>query len=191
MKEIVGFDLDGVLCDFSYSWTQLAHRKFGVDVQSQGAQQSYGYKNLTSKQRSAMWDAIDQSSFFWQSFEPLVTHAEIEDMHTLSGHYDLVYITGRTDKGTVHDQTEHWLRRYGLPSYPILFTQDKVETLIDHARGTGVRAFIDDKPSIIEEMQDARFPIYIRDWPYNRMLTAPKRVGSVGEFVWNILRADA
>lgn len=189
-KPTVVFDVDGVFCDFVAGYTQLAHELFGTPVYPTGAQRTWGFTGTTPEQDAQLWEYIKASPTFWLTMDPLVNLPEVNMMHEFAGEHHIVYMTNRVG---LHPgrQTREWLMTNGLPQGDIEVVRDKAEAI---ASGyPDVRAIIEDSPSNIEVMLDKRLPVYVRDWPYNRVLSwsapiAPGRVSSVAEFldrVWS------
>lgn len=185
-RPVVVFDIDGVLADFTYAFSTLTE---GVG-HTPGAQQTWKFTG-PSKDINKAWRMIDASSDWWRKLNLLPTQSEVEEMRTLAKRVDIVYMTGRQDKGNdVKGQTEKWLLGYGLPHGEVMLENDKVRGCdIVEVTQRDIIGIIDDKPETVADLTAAGFNAYVRDWPYNRAvgLRIP-RVSSVGEFVHQMMR---
>lgn len=190
MRYVV-WDMDGVLADFSLMFTQWAVWMNFINpfqVRSHGSR--YDFDDLlTDEQLDAVWDAIKASSTAWFGTPELVTEADKHAMHKLSG-LDIghIYLTARPGTDVV-EQTEAWLAKNGFPAGLVVADSKKAEYLstVD-GKIIGV---IDDTEKQIKRIHQAGFPVWVRDWPYNRhVLPGLPRSYSVHEFVDQVLDAS-
>jgi len=189
-KPTVVFDIDGVLADFTYGFTRAVTN----DPRSQGTQETWDFEWKPEIIRST-WKHIDRSKTFWYDLPPLVTPAEAVEMQRLHSARGIIYLTGRRegDENNVAGQTYAWMVKHDLPLGRIVLTDDKIATIRE--LGLNPVGIIDDKPDLVMDFAMAAYPIYVRDWRYNRELPTQglrqgiilagnvHRVSSVGEFV--------
>lgn len=161
-KPVVVVDLDGVLADFCFGFTEMLYRR----PRSNGTQETWTF-DATPLQIKRAWARIDQSKTFWYSLVPLVSESEVSDARHLARSADFVYMTGREERGNdTLGQSTRWLKFLGMPEGAIVLEGDKLAGV---RRLTGdVYGIIDDRPRNITRLQHAGEPVYVRDWQYNR-----------------------
>lgn len=181
---MIGLDIDGVLCDFVYSFRQVAHHlNPDSDVYSTGGQLDWDVLADTEEEEDTIWRYIDTFPF-WLNMTPLVTPGEIQQMveYEFSTDY-IVYITSRKDKGHAMEQTVDWLTKYGFPNPGHVISAREKSSVI---KQKNVHAFLDDNPRHLREIQGCE--LWVRDWKYNRLeeFAHLPRVSSVGEWLRSI-----
>ena len=126
----IGFDMDGVLADFSSAFQEVEARLFGPGTRMRpqrpeeeeelqaGRRGSSG--SVTGEQRrrtDAIWQAIQATPGFWTTLKPLDPRAvrRIRDL-MLRHHWEVFFITQRpaTVGETVQRQTQRWLLAHGF-----------------------------------------------------------------------------
>jgi len=132
----VGFDMDGVLADFSGAFREVEKRLFGVastvvadapevEARQDEAAARHGVAIETRRRRDAIWKAIRDTRDFWTTLKPHDPGA-VRRIHGLMIRHGLevVFITQRpsTVGQTVQRQTQFWLRQQGfdLPSVLVI-----------------------------------------------------------------------
>lgn len=182
---LIGFDIDGVLADFTRAFRVLANRKHGVPVYSGGRQATWLFDDMTREQVRAIWAEIDGESGFWSGLDPLITRGEIHDLSAAAdAGAQFIYVTSRP--AYARNETLQWLMVHGLPAGDLHVTEDKPGVL----RGVaGLAGFLDDAPHNVNDLHAGGLPVYVRDWPYNRVdvIDGIRRVYSVGEFLGAVL----
>jgi 3-deoxy-D-manno-octulosonate 8-phosphate phosphatase KdsC-like HAD superfamily phosphatase len=174
-KPVIVLDIDGVLADFTYGVTS----RLGSAI-SQGAQPQWNIPGLDSN-RDMLHDP-----YFWDDLPPVVSYAEIDQLGLLVEKYGITvaYVTNRNEDSVV--TTKQWLYAMGLPDAQVIYTTDKTEACEEIEEGDGVIiGIIEDSPHNIPALQRAGFPVYIRDWMYNRDVRGD-RVFSFGEFLYRM-----
>ena len=183
-KPLIVFDIDGVLADFTGGFTthlELAPRH-------QGTQKTWDF---AAPQRSVnkVWKAVDASRSFWYNLPSLLTREEVlevrEHVDALGAH--ALYLTGREDRGNgTLRQTREWLDAFDFPMGKVVINARDKRGIIE-SMGQRVLGIIDDKPSTVEDLHAHGYPVYVRDWQYNRDLGFDvPRVSTVAEFLSRI-----
>lgn len=179
----VGFDIDGVLADFTDGFTRRATLLgFMKEPHSNGAQQTWEFP-MSKRAVNKVWRSIDENPFdFWAGLRPLAVHAELRSIAYCP--HEIVHVSNRKDKPLVRASTEIWLRHNLIPG-DLHLTPDKVATINE----LGLDYMIEDNPGNVQALFAAGINVYVRDWPYNRDLDpAIPRVGSVAEYLEIIRR---
>lgn len=127
----IGFDMDGVLADFSSAFHQMEVRLFGqsstspVERPEEAEEQQSGRggaspdgKGLNDQRRSdAVWRAIQSTAGFWTTLHPIDRTAvrRIRDLMLQHG-WEVFFLTQRpaTIGETVQRQTQRWLLAQGF-----------------------------------------------------------------------------
>ncbi|MEO7271096.1 MAG: hypothetical protein ABIX28_13835 [Vicinamibacterales bacterium] len=141
MSYRVGFDMDGVLADFSAAFHVVEARLFpdvselpaGEPEVEAAAQEGAPDSTVkpadnpyeTRRRREAIWNEIRRTANFWTTLEPTEPGA-VRRLHELMlrHRWEVFFITQRpaTDGDTVQRQTQHWLVAQGfdLPSVLVI-----------------------------------------------------------------------
>jgi hypothetical protein len=138
----IGFDMDGVLADFSTAFREVETRLFGAsgavaaeapEVEAQhedaaarpAAAAALPAPRESRRRRDAIWKDIHGTPEFWSTLQPHDPDAvrRIHEMMLRHG-WEVFFITQRpaTLGQTVQRQTQHWLRAQGfdLPSVLVI-----------------------------------------------------------------------
>ncbi len=181
---MIGFDIDGVLCDFVHGFRQVAHHLNPQSkVYSTGGQLEWDVLADSDEEEDKIWRYIDTFPF-WLNMSPLVTPGEIQQMTDhMKQREGILYVTSRKEKGYAIEQTVDWLAKHGFPNPDaVISARDKSPVIRSH----GMRAFLDDNPRHLREIEGTE--VWVRDWKYNRLVEFDHlpRVSSVGEWLRSI-----
>ena len=175
MTKNIGFDLDGILANFHFGFSQVANRLFGSpiveDINEVKAYRwgDWGYP-LDKKQHNKVWREIDENvPSFWFNLSPLVENAIFHRMKIMeSNGYNFFFITSRKNTAgrSALDQTKAWIESCtALRSFSVIPSHRK-GGILDRAE---IDYFIDDLPeNIIEASIEApKCKSFLLVRPYN------------------------
>jgi hypothetical protein len=169
----IGFDMDGVLADFSSAFHAVEARLFGssVGVQAERPEEEEEKESVRRaaprsqsdsmeagrRRADAIWQAIRSTPGFWSTLKPLDPSAvrRIRDL-MLRHRWEVFFITQRpaTIGETVQRQTQRWLLAQGFDVPSVL--------VIGGSRGAAAAALridyhVDDSPqNCLDVMSDGR-----------------------------------
>jgi hypothetical protein len=120
----IGFDMDGVLANFSAAYDEIGLRMSGSSGPAAGKTENTEAAPLSSwgfgRRHDDVWKAIRKTPDFWTTLSPLEPDAisRIHEM-VLRHPWEVFFITRRpsTAGETVQRQTQRWLVRHGF-DYP-------------------------------------------------------------------------
>lgn len=196
MSRVICVDIDGVLSEFTNSYTALLTKLTGITFPPSGPafplewnfEASYG---VTPAQVRLAWQTIEADPTFWLHLDqrPGTLNTLVRLDRRVYQELDEVYfLTHRAGAG-VKQQTEHWLRSYGMRNPTVLICGDKAPIL----DSLGASFFIDDKPDTVlavaewydwfEEDSVLKGHLYLHDAPYNQHVNqlGVQRVDSLQE----------
>src|SRR6476469_6100702 len=137
----LGFDLDGTVADLHSALTLEARRLFpdidpaaipnsvapgtgpttagaGSDeTASQPEEQALSFGSLSSRQQSAIWDAVCNRENFWESLDEIEPGALARLYALVKEHrWELIFLTSRpeTQGDTAQAQSHRWLSKHGF-----------------------------------------------------------------------------
>ena len=192
-RQVVLFDIDGVLADFVKGFTTLASRMFeGVPITETVNQPKWdGFPGMTDKQIAAVWAEIDTGRPFWSELEPMATEYELERIDQLTSFADVYFTTARRGEGALF-QTKAWLHDRAIWNPNIILVHKKGEV----AKALNATFMIDDKAgnAVYAEYHNKDrwdFQSYVLDRPYNRfdaevIGSKVKRVSTVERYLNDI-----
>jgi len=108
----IGFDLDGVLANFTVAFTTLASGMFGTPVYPDCRCVDVYSFGLTDGEMDNLWNYVNSHPAFWRNLPPLVTPQEAERIRDLACRADVFFLTTRPEKGVqgaVTAATADWL----------------------------------------------------------------------------------
>lgn len=190
----IGFDLDGVLVDFSAMAAEAIRETYRPDLPKNYVQQEWNFEDIITPQQ---WDSVFHKML---KVDNLWTHAPaMENNVEALRHYiaqrgedDIYFLTARPrcEGGSQRTMTQLWLLDHGLPFKNLHFVTDAGEKKDYIQLVLGLDFFLDDLPKTVEALQrvDGLHP-YLLDWPYNRDADLP-RVHSVDEYLLEIAIAS-
>jgi nicotinamidase-related amidase len=185
MRRTIVCDVDGVLADFSLGYTALAHEWYGTPRVGTKDRQSWDLlPGLTATQDYALWYAIRTDGKFWEQLPALCPADVFRRLQALQDDAAVYFATNRPGC-TAKQQTERWLRAYGITNPTVIITGYKA----DFCRVVTADYAIDDKAGNAVAIQyGSTAQSYILDRLYNRfdstvLGTRVKRVTTIEEFL--------
>ena len=169
-QQIIAFDVDGVLTDFTYGFTSVARSLGIVSEPWSGDQQPNWHFPFYA---APVWTAIESMPNWWMTLRPLVSPAEVRRLNNYlqSGNHRALFLTNRTDKRThgslpVGTQTTYWLQAQGIDMRyaQVITTKNKAAT----AKSLDVTVAFEDGPENLLGYTELGIPVVRRAWPYNK-----------------------
>ncbi len=171
----IAFDIDGILANFHYSFSQVANKLFGCpiveDINNVKAYrwEDWGYP-LTKEQHNKVWREIDKNvEDFWFNMKPLVNDSAFRKLKDLENKGHSVYfITSRRNTAgkNVLNQTNRWIKKHTSLEHFSVIPSEKKGKILDGIKSDYI---IDDYPeNLIEasiEALNCRSFLLVR--PYN------------------------
>ena len=160
----VGFDVDGVLANFTRAFTKLASN-IGEDTGEvqQEDQREWNFPFHVDR----VWREVARTQNWWMTLDPLVDNFEIDYINELIRTEEAVYfITNRheSDIGLpVVEQTRLWLRGIGIDTGNVLAVERKGPV----CAALDLDWFVDDKIENLESILRSGVFAIARAWSYN------------------------
>lgn len=178
MKNIVVFDLDGVLADF-YEGYDRACVALGEPVPPRSP---WRWDDRWNKK---VWEHIRHSPMFWRTLDPLVPAQTFQRISKLGYNNDVYFATSRPGVN-VKGQTQGWLSEQGIAFPTVVITGAKGE----FAAAVKATHLLDDKAGncVFTAYHYRDCKTCILDAPYNQydpevLGSKVIRVGTVEEFL--------
>jgi 5'(3')-deoxyribonucleotidase len=165
----LGFDLDGVLCDFNTSYMARIVEVTGRNLFPDGYEpHTWHYpeqQGYTEEELAAVWATIKSDGAFFRGLQPYPgTHQIIDELtHRVWNGDDVYFITARTCDNAKW-QTECWLSAHGMLSPTVLISEQK--GLICQA--LDLDRYIDDRQKNMLSVALTQTRAYLLDRPWNR-----------------------
>ena len=185
----VGFDVDGVLANFTWAFSREAHILDPlIPIIGNSAQETWRFP-WSNRFYDKVWDEVDNTYNWWMGLEPLVTQEEINAINFLINNHDVFFITNRkrTKGYSAETQTRLWLQSIGiLADHATVIATNSSKGLLCSA--LDLETFIDDKPKNVEDiLRDSTTSPCIIDRKYNKEVDTIYRFKTVKDYVeWTI-----
>jgi len=192
----VGFDVDGVLADFHYGFSQILHTKFGTLIICQPQAKVWDFPQLqfglTNEQTEAAWEDLKATPNWWEGLQPTWEFRECNGtkLANVLSQFPSYFVTSRVSSKTgrsVQNQTHRWLRDHAI-SHPNVIVVSNPSHKKEVVKALGITHFIEDKLETAIELA----PVcnsYILDCKYNRDGDAAegvRRVQSIDQYLQDI-----
>jgi len=172
----LGFDIDDTLINLREHAFNLYKRKLGKEVdiavfRALNKVNIHEIFDLTEEQGNQMWISSMEEIYFTDC--PPFPHA-VETLRELDqkGH-EIYYITARPK---IHgERTKQWMIDKGFPVREGRFfygMQD--EEKIHIIEELGLDYYFDDKPAVLNTLNQGKLKVYVKDQSYNRHLNFPR-----------------
>jgi uncharacterized HAD superfamily protein len=174
---MIGLDIDGVLADFVTPFLQLLERRAGGGPIDPASITDPNFQRHPFLTQEMIYDCMVETSYdpeFWRVLEPLPSRDQWNAHDQMAREHEVVFITHRWVRDTydINQVTCDWLRRHGIGSPVVHFTQEKKSQLVNQLR---IELFVDDRHENCEDVAtqtDARVMMPHR--PYNQAFDHPK-----------------
>ena len=174
-------DIDGVLADFTESFTKEAQtQKLVEDWWNTLEQDSWDFP-FDSK---SVWATIKNTFNWWLRLNPLIDDNEVRLLNEAINKHDIYFVTNRpsTLGLSAEAQTRYWLSSTGVLVDHASVIATKVGTKGKLAAALNIDIAIDDKPENVMEISAENITCVVRAWKYNEKLPH-KRVYSLKQFL--------
>lgn len=186
MSNVLSFDLDGVLANFTKGFTSVGHRLFDTPVLDHASMLCWNFRDrpgsdLDEFRERIMWKEIAASKTFWWDLD--VLDPSVMKKVAAVPWERRVFITTRMHGIDVEYQTICWLEKHGVQIPQVIVTDKKTE----HAERLGVVAHIDDYYPNCASMRAAHpdWFIALLDRQYNREFQ-PEWIANGGTVVYSV-----
>lgn len=190
----VMFDVDGVLADFAWKFTEEAARTVpDLKPWGQAEQQVYNFSDRLSQEvREECWKVVHSSPYWWERVPRMIDRSEFKMIDDLNLHANVYFVTARKGTPSALLQTHRWLRYHGI-GYPNVITIEESDGIArrkcEIASALGIDFSIEDKASNANAIVGSRARSYLINRPYNaneRVAPVVKRINSVNEFLFDV-----
>lgn len=158
----VGFDVDGVIANFTVAFTRLAH-DIGekTNLVRQEDQQEWKFPFHVDR----VWREVERTQNWWMTLDPLVDEAEIAFINDCIATKYTCFITNRKQTAglPIEEQTRQWLRGIGINASNV-FAVDHKGPLCG---ALALDWFVEDKIANLESIRDGGVLAIARSWAYN------------------------
>ena len=163
MKPRIGFDIDGVLANFSYAFTKLGSDMLHLPIFPGPAFQddySFGYDR---EDHNILWEHIHAHPEFWKNIPPLATSEEFERIEQLCHACEVYFVTSRPGGAAVDCISAEWLESYLGKEAPFtLISCGSTPAKKIVLKNLKLRWHIDDHPDLVG------YPdVLVITYPYN------------------------
>ena len=174
----IGIDIDGVMADFTKTFTSLAVSLGLTDKVTHQAIQPTWHFDFPM---SPVWDVIDETYNWWMTLPPLIKRGEIENLNRVVAAHDVYFITSRKNSNgfTAAKQTDLWLQSIGVHTHHAhVITSDNKGAL---CAALGITDMLDDNVPNLNDLRAHGITAWCRSWLYNKGEELP--CGSVDDFL--------
>lgn len=176
----LGFDLDGVLAQFTDKYARLLSNETGLQFPKASEEWPSTWfwerdAGVTPEQEKLVWnrDILASGKHFWHHLKPMEgAGGVVRRLNELTrlGH-EVFFLTHRFGH-KAKLQTEQWLYERGMFMPTVLLSEHKVELI----QALNIEFFIDDKPSTVRSVAMVLPKVYLMNAPYNRVEVMPPQV---------------
>jgi uncharacterized HAD superfamily protein len=190
MRDVVGLDLDSVLCNTEVALDKYLREELGVFLDWENEVYEYEIEKLprlSSNQKKQILKNIDDGSFFNDLYP--YNYAEYATNKLKNEGFDIVIITSRPT--SLKERTVGWLNNYNISYDDIYLTpsQEKYKII----KYLNIKAFVEDRfdtlECIISQVGVLDYGLYIVNHPWNKRSSHDQvvRVGDVAQAVDKIV----
>ncbi|HWH77624.1 MAG TPA: hypothetical protein VNT76_09650 [Candidatus Binatus sp.] len=173
----IALDIDGVLADFVSPFLQLLERRIGGGPIDPATITDPNFQHHPFLTKEIIYDCMVNASYdpeFWRVLAPLASAEQWQSLNRVSSDNEVVFITHRWVRDTydINAVTCDWLRRHGIESPVVHFTQEKKSELV---RQFKIELFVDDRHENCEDVAtQTQAVVMMPHRPYNQRFEHPK-----------------
>ena len=169
MRDVIGLDLDSVLCNTELALDKYLREKLGVFLDWENEVDQYKIERLpriTSDQKKQIEEIIHNGTLF-KGLYPY-NYAEHATKKLKNEGFDVAIVTSRSEK--LRGITTDWLAKYDI-AYDMLYM---VHSTVKHEIiwDLKIKAFVEDRFDILEMIVDRcgilDYGLYVVDHPWNK-----------------------
>ena len=140
----IALDIDGVLADFVTPFLQLLEQRVGGPSIDPASITDPNFQHHPFLTKELIYDCMVDTSYdaeFWRVLSPLPSTDQWQALNQVSRDNEVVFITHRWVRDTydINQVTCDWLRRHGIDSPVVHFTQEVKSQLVRKLAGRAVR----------------------------------------------------
>lgn len=169
MRDIVGLDLDSVLCNTEFAIDKYLREEFGVFLDWENEVTQYKVEKLPKilpDQKKKLQDLIHSGALFRDS--PPYNYSEYATKKLKNEGFSIAIITSRSEN--LKFMSMEWLRKHRIV-YDMIYTVpglSKYEIIED----IGIKAFVEDRFDVLESVVDKcgtlDYGLYVINQPWNK-----------------------
>lgn len=169
MRDVIGLDLDSVLCNTEYALDKYLCEELGVFLDWENEVYQYKIELLPriSPDQKIQIEEIIHSGALFESLWPY-NYSEHATKKLKNEGFDIAIVTSRSEK--LRDLTVDWLDKYDI-AYDMLYmvhSTKKYEVI----RDLNIKAFVEDRFDILEMIVDRcgvlDYGLYVVNRPWNK-----------------------
>jgi len=174
---MIGLDIDGVLADFVAPFLRRLEQRVGGAPIDPASITDPNFQHHPYLTQELIYDCMVEASYepeFWRELAPLPTPGQWQMLNQLGRDNEMVFITHRWVRDTydINQVTCDWLRRQGIETPVVHFTQEKKSALVNQL---SIELFVDDRHENCEDVANqSDAMVMMPHRPYNRAFNHPK-----------------
>jgi uncharacterized HAD superfamily protein len=169
MRDVIGLDLDSVLCNTEYALDKYLREELGVFLDWENEVDQYKIERLpriTPDQKEKIQELIHSGALF-ETLYPY-NYAEHATKKLRNEGFDIAIITSRSRK--LKDMSMEWLDKYDI-AYDMFYTVHSTAKY-EIIRDLNIKAFVEDRFDVLEIIIDRYkvpdYGLYIVNQPWNK-----------------------
>jgi uncharacterized HAD superfamily protein len=169
MRDLIGLDLDSVLCNTEYALDKYLREELGVFLDWENEVDQYNIEELpriSPDQKEEIQELIHSGALFKDIYP--YNYAEHATKKLRNEGFDIAIITSRSE--SLKDMTKDWLDQYDIV-YDLFYTIHSFEKY-EIIRDLNIKAFVEDRFDVLEIIIDRYkvldYGLYIVNQPWNK-----------------------
>lgn len=161
----VGVDLDGVMYDFDGIATYLLERHANIPVAKDSDEYSFHQLRYPDAWGWLLGEGAEKHGLYRHGN---LIRGALDGLHDLLSITRVTFVTKRKETRRIRKDTVEWLAFHSLPS-EVVFVNHGRSKLI-----AGCDIYIDDSPTVIEDLKKNRHPYVMYSHPWNDNVLVPE-----------------